>query len=178
MWSYLFFKKNKKGGFTIIELIVVVAIIAILSSLTILNFNKARQNSRDSSRVQALKQIQLALGTYYERTGVYPLNELDDEILLRCSTDSDFLEDLISAGLFAKIEKDPLNKDPHKFAYALSLNKDKYILTAVLENNIETMQNDGGLCDNYYEVGPWKNNSDAYDIFKLCTSLPDSLDCN
>src|SRR3989344_5533377 len=53
-------------GFTLIELLVVIAIIGILSSVVLASLNSARQKGRDTARVSALKQLQLALELYYD----------------------------------------------------------------------------------------------------------------
>ncbi|MBW7960444.1 prepilin-type N-terminal cleavage/methylation domain-containing protein [Patescibacteria group bacterium] len=55
--------KNKLG-FTLIELIVVIAIIGMLSALLLPNFMSARERARDSQRKSDLTQIQKALEMY------------------------------------------------------------------------------------------------------------------
>lgn len=61
-----------RKGFTLVEVLVVVAIIGILVSVVSLNFNEARQNSRDKVRMAELKQAQLALEVYKAQHGRYP----------------------------------------------------------------------------------------------------------
>jgi len=55
-----FFNKNKKG-FTFIELLVVVAIIGLLSSILLVSFGPARAKGRDAKRKAELRQIANAL---------------------------------------------------------------------------------------------------------------------
>lgn len=62
---------NKKG-FTLIELIVVISIIGILSSLLVANFMNVRQKTRDGVRKKDLEQVRLALETYRIDVGEYP----------------------------------------------------------------------------------------------------------
>ena len=64
----------KLRGFTIIELLVVVAIIGILASIVLTSLSGAKAKSRDSRRVADIKSIQLALALYYSDNGMYPLN--------------------------------------------------------------------------------------------------------
>jgi len=64
---------NKQKGFTLVELMVVVGIIAILSSVLYANFNQARMIARDKTRMTTLKQVQLALEVYKTQYGSYPL---------------------------------------------------------------------------------------------------------
>ncbi len=62
-----------KRGFTLIELLVVIAIIGILSSIVLASLNSARKKSRDTARIGAVKQLQLALELYYDANASYPL---------------------------------------------------------------------------------------------------------
>ena len=55
-----------KKGFTLVELLVVIAIIAILSTLSVVALNSARAKSRDARRQSDIKQIRTALDMYYD----------------------------------------------------------------------------------------------------------------
>jgi general secretion pathway protein G len=63
---------KKKNGFTLIEVMVVIAIIGILTSILVANFNDARKNSRDKIRKSDLKTIQLGLELYKSQNNAYP----------------------------------------------------------------------------------------------------------
>lgn len=63
---------HKKNGFSLIELITVIGIIAIISTLVIINANQLRMQSRDTNRVTDIKEIQTALEVYYNRNASYP----------------------------------------------------------------------------------------------------------
>ncbi len=52
--------KKMKKGFTLVEIMIVVAIIAILAAVAIPNFIKYRQNSQAAACVSNLKQIEAA----------------------------------------------------------------------------------------------------------------------
>lgn len=59
-------------GFTLVELLIVVAIIGILSTLLTANFIGVRQRGRDAQRKSNLRQIQSALELYRSDQGGYP----------------------------------------------------------------------------------------------------------
>lgn len=68
--------KNKKTlGFTLVELLISISIIAILSVILSVNFSKAQKSGRDQRRISDLKAIQSAAEQYYLLKGSYPPNK-------------------------------------------------------------------------------------------------------
>jgi len=63
--------KNRKG-FTLVELLVVIAIIAILATIILASVGSYREKSRDSRRLNDLRQIVPALELYYNENNQYP----------------------------------------------------------------------------------------------------------
>lgn len=62
-----------KQGFTLIELMVSISIIAILTALATISFTSAQRKARDSRRAQDIKILQLAAEQYASQGGsVYP----------------------------------------------------------------------------------------------------------
>ena len=61
-----------RDGFTLIELIVVVSIIATLSSVAILVFGNTLKNNRDQQRIRDLTAVKQALELYRNRMHYYP----------------------------------------------------------------------------------------------------------
>ena len=59
-------------AFTLVELLVVVAIIGLLSTLSVVALNSARAKARDSRRLSDIKQLRTALDMYYDSAGTYP----------------------------------------------------------------------------------------------------------
>jgi len=66
-------KKNSKSGFTLLEVLVVVAVMAMLMSFTMASMRRAKQKNRDSRREQDMKQLQNALAIYATNAGLYPI---------------------------------------------------------------------------------------------------------
>jgi len=57
-------KTNRKSGFTLVEIMIVVAIIGLLAAIAIPNFVKARQASQKSACIANLKQLEGAKATW------------------------------------------------------------------------------------------------------------------
>ena len=65
--------KRKQTGFTIVELLIVVVVIAILAAITIVAYTGIQTRARDSSRDVAVKSIRNALEMYKnDNNDTYP----------------------------------------------------------------------------------------------------------
>lgn len=69
-------QKNFKG-FTLVELLVVIAVIGILSTILTVTLNRARDKARIAKALTELRQISLAVRLLYEDTGKWPAH-MDD----------------------------------------------------------------------------------------------------
>jgi len=101
------FAYNKKSlGFTLLELLVVVAIIGLLSVLIIFNISQMRAKSRDTQRVSDIKSLEEALALYHNDFQRYPsTNGQVIEI-----TGQDVLStELLQEGVIQGIPLDPIN---------------------------------------------------------------------
>lgn len=69
--------KNKKG-FTLVELLIVIAIIAIIAGIILGSMAEARAKGRDASKIRSMNEIQKALTLYQSQYDGYPstLNNL------------------------------------------------------------------------------------------------------
>lgn len=59
-------------GFTLVELMVVIAIIGILATLIMVTLDNTKSTARNTRRLADVKQLQLALKMYYNDNGFYP----------------------------------------------------------------------------------------------------------
>ncbi len=62
-------------GFTLIELMVVITIIAILSAISFVVYSEVQQGARDSKRKSDLRSISQALLLYHQKNGRFPCTE-------------------------------------------------------------------------------------------------------
>lgn len=70
-----FQKKDKKErwGFTLVELLISIAIMATLMAILLPNFMGARERARDAQKIQDLGAMKNALRLYYNDNQSYPL---------------------------------------------------------------------------------------------------------
>jgi len=93
--------RNKQKGFSLIELLIVVAIILIIAAIAIPNLLRARMAANESSAVASLRTINTACITYNSTYGQYPtaLTDMTDVPAgtSPTSTSADLLDPVLSA---------------------------------------------------------------------------------
>jgi prepilin-type N-terminal cleavage/methylation domain-containing protein len=62
----------ERKGFTLIEILIVVAIIAILASIVLVGLGPTQQSGRDARRLSDLHEDQNGIELYYSKCGYYP----------------------------------------------------------------------------------------------------------
>lgn len=103
-------RRNDKG-FTLVELLVVVAIIGLLAGIIIISLNNARIRARDARRLSDIRAIISALELYYNDNESYPARTTDsccngwDQG--PCDGDNTFIAGLISGGYISEVPVDP-----------------------------------------------------------------------
>ncbi len=64
----------KRNGFTLVEIMIVVAIIVLLAAIAIPNLLRARLNANEATAIASLKTISWAAQTYRTSNPSYPVN--------------------------------------------------------------------------------------------------------
>jgi len=124
----------KKWGFTLVEIIIIVAIIGIISSIILVSFSGVRERARDAKRKSEITQIGrfLTLSCYLPNggEGEYDLLVLANEMLSKYPQYSKYL---------SNIPKDPKtgSESQSKYIYIVNADATKCALYANLENKKE-----------------------------------------
>lgn len=143
--------KNK--GFTLVELLIVVAIIGILSTLLTANFIGVRQRARDGQRKADLRQVQSALELYRADHQAYPGS------IANCLTGTSLMSpDCATSTYMKKVPTDPNGSGYYNSgSYYYTSNGTTYTLGACLENandtqGTSTIPGGSGCPTSYYYV--------------------------
>ena len=135
---------RKIVGFTIVELLIVIVVIAILAAISVVAYNGIRQRARDAERLTELGAIQKALEIYRADFGAYPRcntsgpNSPPTQSSGVASVSTCLLDDL-RPNYLAEIPTDPIDTGNTRYYYAagylktgptsfISSNTDNYIL--------------------------------------------------
>lgn len=177
MWA-----KQRRPGFTIVELLIVIVVIAILASISVAAYSGIQARGRDSQRRQDVKTIVKALEMYYVDNGRYPSGLCDSDCAVNggWSTTNDASWANLANELVPKyISSLPVDPNPSmglnptgggstRFGYGYfatrsnsnycgSSNNQAYILVYTLESGSQENTLNGACNDN--PVGPYVGKS-------------------
>lgn len=152
-------KRRAANGFTLLEILVVMVIIGILSTIGLRSFSSSQVKARDSRRKSDLHNIRSALEVYYNDKGQYPAASNGD--ILGCGTDAQeactwgeiWQEEFNTAGVQDTIYMVELPDDPSgatEYYYHSEAPHKSYRLYAHLENEQDMDINDQ---DSGYQCG-------------------------
>ena len=65
-------KSKKMEGFTLVELLVVITIIAILSSIAVYGLSAVRSKAQDTTKLSNIREVEIGLEAYKSVNGKYP----------------------------------------------------------------------------------------------------------
>ena len=140
----MFMNKNNKLGFTLIEILVVVAIIGVLATILTVALGNAREEARDARRVTDINAIQKSLELYFMDHEVYP----DGTNLVLGSTNVQCLDSTgwdtaggCTSPYIGRIPTDPI---PGGFDYTYTSTGSSYQIDFVLEDGIGNLPS--GTC--------------------------------
>lgn len=147
------YMKNQ-SGFTILELIVVVAVIALLSSMLIFAVDQTQAKSRDSKRAVQLQEFVKAFELYYTEFGRYPDDGVADagQAAIFNNTSS-MAVDLSSAGYLSRVPADSRHDDTKGHVYCASNDG------ASMAVAINTERDEGGTDYCVVSLGPLAYNN-------------------
>jgi prepilin-type N-terminal cleavage/methylation domain-containing protein len=119
--------KKFRKGFTLIEMLIVITIIALLASIVLVGMGGARAKTRDSRRVADLHNVMNGLELYYSKNYAYPNVSDWDALSLELTT--------ADIGV-SRVPQDPLNSpNGATYLYGLSADLQDYELGATLEGD-------------------------------------------
>lgn len=123
----------KNRAFTIIELIVVIAIIVLLTGIVLGNVAAPKAKSRDAKRISDISQIRLALELYFDRCKAYP-SALDIGDGTNCPSGINF------GTYMGTVPRQPGGES---YGYARSSSGTDYVLYVKLESANDDVVRDG-----------------------------------
>jgi len=114
--------RKTTSGFTIVELLIVIVVIAILAAISIVAYSGIQQRARDTERMAELSSLQKALEIYHAEKGGYPLcgstSGPNLTPILTSGTAYDCLVDELVPSYISAIPADPTNSGSYVYRYA------------------------------------------------------------
>jgi prepilin-type N-terminal cleavage/methylation domain-containing protein len=141
---------KKSKGFTLVELLVAIAIMAILTAIVTANFSLAKARSRDAKRISDIAQLQLALELFFDKCDRYP-NPDGGQMPSTSDQCSYSGSNVKLTDFIQQLPTDPLSS--FQYYYYINTNNvaTDYILKAVLETDNQALND--ALSSGYNMIG-------------------------
>lgn len=114
-------RSTARRGFTIVELLIVIVIVAILATITVVAYRGIQARARDSQRLQDAKTLEKALRIYLINNGDLPVHTgvggSSDWERSSSEPEGQFLEALATSGAISKVPIDPTNTSAYQYRY-------------------------------------------------------------
>jgi general secretion pathway protein G len=118
---------KNEGGFTLLELLIVIVIIGILALLIIPNITSAPKKARDTQRKTDLRAIQKGLEEYFVSNNIYPGTTGQADTVLTALTSG-------NPPIMKSVPIDPKSTGAYVYTYTPANTNTTYALTGCLEN--------------------------------------------
>ena len=168
---------NSRRGFTIVELLIVIVVIAVLAAISVVAFRGIQERARDTQRAQDVKTIAKALELYYADNGRFPNSYCGSncptpkKINSSWATTSDgswnVLESQLVPKYISKLPRDPRasestnsaieggqNYDYVRFGGRCASTTDRAMITYRFESKDQRTEITGGECSDPFLYGP------------------------
>lgn len=111
-------RARHSGGFTLIELVVVISILAILSGVLVPRVSSHLKAARDARRLADIKAVRTAIEEYRQDKGSYPAPNTNSSYSgWDVSNDGDFIRVLRDQGYLEADAADPINDANYQYRY-------------------------------------------------------------
>ena len=116
-------RNNKQKGFSLIELLIVVAIILIIAAIAIPNLLRSKMAANEASAVGSLRTLNTACVSYSTTYGTFPAALTNLQSAgggTATSTEADLIDNVLAAG----------SKSGYSFSYTLGTGAQSYSINA------------------------------------------------
>ena len=178
-----------KKGFTLIELMVTVSLVAILASTVIMSFGPAREQARNAQRQTDLRTMEAALALYFQKYGQYPAGcngatTVGSPVWSgQVGTDYECTNNPtgppsnryiigLAPEFIPELPTDPrLNGDASGYVYAVNADRSVYKLMALntVETKVVAIDDEFSRCDSSWNLG---FGSVSFEDQALCKRTP------
>ena len=117
--------KKSKSGFTIVELLIVIVVIAILAAISIVAYNGIQARAKDGERLSEIRSIEKALALYYADEGTYPTCSNAPFVPggLRSACTAVTIAPSLVPKYISSFPTDPINTSPSQYWYGIGYKK-------------------------------------------------------